>query len=370
MKNFYALSLVFSIAMLYCGYANAQTDLRVVRIAVAGTSHGHSGWVLGKKDSQDVIVTGIYERDKMLVDKQVQQFKLDRKLFYDDLNRMLDQLRPEAVVAFGSIYDHLQVVEACAPRGIHVMVEKPLAVSKEHAKRMESLAKKHNILLLTNYETSWYPATEKVLQLTADSNYTGGITKAVFHHGHEGPKEIGVGPEFLDWLTDPVQNGGGAVIDFGCYGANIMTALMGSTRPLSVFAVLRQYKPEIYSKVDDEATIVVEYPRSTAIIQASWNWPFGRKDMEVYGPDGYVVTYDGAHISRKNRSGAARRDSITVSETRVYTDPFKYLAHAVRKKITVPEFGLYSLSNNVRVVEILDAAKESASTGRKVVFKE
>ena len=154
--------------------------------------------------------------------------------------------------------------------------------------RMEQLAKKHKIHLLTNYETSWYPTTEKTYRLVNDSSYVGAIRKVVIHDGHQGPKEIGVSKEFLDWLTDPVQNGGGALIDFGCYGANLMTYLMKGQEPLSVTAVTQQFKPSIYPKVDDEATIILAYPTAQCIIQASWNWPFGRKDMEVYGESGYI----------------------------------------------------------------------------------
>ena len=50
--------------------------------------------------------------------------------------------------------------------------------------------------------------------------------------GHRGPKEINVQPEFFGWLTDPVKNGGGALFDFGCYGANLMTWMMDNQRPL------------------------------------------------------------------------------------------------------------------------------------------
>ena len=112
----------------------------------------------------------------------------------------------------------------------------------------------------------------------------------VVHDGHRGPKEIGVGPEFLAWLTDPKLNGAGALFDFGCYGADLMTWLMDGARPLTVTAVTQQIKPEIYSRVDDEATIILTYPKTQAIVQASWNWPFDRKDMEVYGQTGYVIT--------------------------------------------------------------------------------
>jgi predicted dehydrogenase len=66
---------------------------------------------------------------------------------------MLDKTKPEGVLTFTSIFEHLKVVEACAPRGIHVMVEKPLAVSTKHAEAMQKLVNKYNIMLLTNYET-------------------------------------------------------------------------------------------------------------------------------------------------------------------------------------------------------------------------
>ncbi|HUH74735.1 MAG TPA: Gfo/Idh/MocA family oxidoreductase, partial [Chitinophagales bacterium] len=138
-----------------------------IRLAVAGMSHGHISFILNradkfnlnKTDKKDFEVVGICESDKELVKLRVEQFQLQPEIIYSDLTKMLDEIKPEAVVAFGSIFDHLAVVEACAPRGIHVMVEKPLAVNMEHAKRMVQLAKEHNIHLLTNYETSWYPTT-------------------------------------------------------------------------------------------------------------------------------------------------------------------------------------------------------------------
>jgi predicted dehydrogenase len=341
-----------------------------VKVAVAGISHGHVPWILGRKGKSDVILAGVYEPNKALAQRYADEFKLSKDLFYTDLAQMLDAVKPEAVVAFGSIYEHMAVVEACAPRGIHVMVEKPLATNNAHAEQMYALAKKHRIHLLTNYETSWYPTTAKTVQLARDSNFVGNIRKVIFHHGHQGPKEIGVNPEFFQWLTDPVQNGGGALIDFGCYGANIITHLMQGQDPVSVTAVTQQFKPAIYPKVDDEATIIVNYPSTQCIIQASWNWPFSRKDMEVYGDKGYIITRDNNNMRMKNsESKPEEAIRITAKEVPVYTDPFAYFADVIRGKITVPENGLYSLENNVKAVRILDAARESAKTGKTVLFK-
>ncbi len=254
-----------------------------IRLAVAGMSHGHISFILGRPDKGDFELVGVSDPNSELTDWLAKRYQLSSKLVYNDLEKMLDETKPEAVVAFGSVFDHLAVVEACAPRGIHVMVEKPLAVSVEHAKRMEELAKKHDIHLLTDYETSWYPTTAMTLNMVRDEKFVGEMRKVVFHHGHQGPKEIGCDKYFLAWLTDPVLNGGGALIDFGCYGANLMTALTQGEKPISVTAVTRTFKPDIYPKVDDEASIIISYPESQCIIQASWNWPFNRKDMEIYG---------------------------------------------------------------------------------------
>src|SRR5438270_2578321 len=111
--------------------------------------------------------------------------------------------------------------------------------------------------------------------------------------GHAGPERINVQPEFLAWLRDPVKNGAGALFDFGCYGANLMTWMMDNQRPLSVTAVTKTIKPRIYPRVDDEAEILVEYPRATGIIQGSWNWPFSRKDFEVYAERSYAIATGG-----------------------------------------------------------------------------
>ncbi|MEO8471782.1 MAG: Gfo/Idh/MocA family oxidoreductase [Chryseolinea sp.] len=347
----------------------AQT-LAPLRVGVAGITHGHVGWILGKTTKTDVSVVGIYEPDVALSQKFAKQYGLASSLFYTDLDKMLDATKPEAVVAFGSIFQHQAAVEACAPRGIHVMVEKPLATTVEAALKMSALAKKNKIFLLTNYETSWYPTTDKTYQLVNDSNFVGNIRKVVIHDGHSGPKEIGVGKEFFDWLTDPIQNGGGALVDFGCYGANLMTYLMKGEQPVSVTAVTQQFKPDIYPKVDDEATIIVSYPKAQCIIQASWNWPFGRKDLEVYGVTGYIIASNSStlHTRGKDMKTETVRE-ISVNDTKTYQDPFLYFSDVIRRKIKVPENGLYSLENNVTVVKILEAARESAKTGKAVALK-
>lgn len=367
-KNTLLLIVAWILSMPVFGQNDQDKKLK---IAVARMTHGHVVFILErlKNNSSDLELTGIYEPNKELAENYAKKYNLNTSLFYDDLEMMLDRVKPEAVLAFGSIFEHLGVVEACAPKGIHVMVEKPLAVNMEHATRMKELADQYKILLLTDYETSWYPSTAKAWQLVNDSNYVGQLKKVVIHDGHEGPKEIGCGPEFLEWLTDPVQNGGGAVIDFGCYGANLMTYLTKGQKPISVKASLRQLKPDVYPEVDDDATIIVSYPGAECIIQASWNWPFGRKDMEIYGQTGYIMADNRSGMRIRNRLSAGEtKIDISAENVEVFEDPFSYLKHVIRGRITMKPYDPYSLENNMVVVKILDAARESAKAGKEIRF--
>ena len=243
------------------------------------------------------------------------------------------------------------------------MMEKPLAVSLGDALAMEKAANAGKIQVLVNYETSWYRSNHAAYDLVHEGAL-GDVRKVVVHDGHNGPKEIGVEPEFLAWLTDPKLNGGGALFDFGCYGADLMTWLMDGRRPQTVTAVTQQLKPEIYSRVDDEATIILTYPRAQAIIQASWNWPFGRKDMEVYGATGYAITVQGNDI-RVRRAGENAEQQLAAKPVPApYDNELSYLRAVILDGAKPDE--LSSLETNVTVTEILDAARRSAASGETV----
>ena len=265
-----------------------------VRVAIAGLVHGHvDGFFRLVKTHGIVEIVGVFDPDTSLQQKYGQKYGLDHSVFFTDLGVMLDRVKPEAVATFTSTYDHPVVVEACAVRHIPVMMEKPLAVSMEHAQAIQRAAKRSGIPVIVNYETTWYASHGAMWTLLKEQHAAGEIRKMVAMDGHEGPKEIHVGPEFFQWLTDPVKNGAGALFDFGCYGANLMTWLMDNQRPVAITAITQTDKPAIYPHVDDEATVLVQYPHAQGIIQGSWNWPFSRKDFEVYAERGYANAVGG-----------------------------------------------------------------------------
>jgi predicted dehydrogenase len=322
--------------------------------------------ILGRANKGDIEIVGIAEPNRELVERHAKRYGFKMDLVYPTIEEMIEKTKPEAVLAFNSIYEHLKVVEICAPLGIHVMVEKPLAVSVDHVNKMLALAKKYNIHLLTNFETTWYTTNAFAYSTVVEEKKVGDIRKIVFYTGHQGPKEIGCSKEFLNWLTDPVQNGAGALNDFGCYGSNLATWFMNGETPVSVSAVTQQIKPDVYPKVDDEATIVLTYKKSQVIIQASWNWPYGRKEMELYGNKGYVFCKTGSKMSVKEDGKKEETMENLPPLPPGRDDPFGYFANVIGGSIKMKPFDLSSPENNDIVVKILEAAKIAARTGKTV----
>ena len=338
-----------------------------LRVGIAGLVHGHVGGFLQQNQRRsDIQIVGIAEEDGKLAAFYESKFALAHNIFYANVDAMLEKAKPQAVLVYTNTYDHRSVVEACARHGVPVMMEKPLAVSVEDARAIEAAAQRGKIQVLVNYETTWYRSNRAAYDLVHE-NAIGDIRKVVVHDGHSGPKEIGVESWFLAWLTDPKLNGAGALFDFGCYGADLMTWLMDNRRPDAVTAVTQRIKPEIYSRVDDEATIVLTYPKAQAILQASWNWPFSRKDMEVYGQTGYAITVERDAVRVRLPGQVEKLHDAKPLDPRE-SDSVNYLRAVIQDGM--PPQGLSSLETNMIVTEILDAARQSAATGKTVHFRE
>ena len=345
--------------------APAESAKPPVRFAIVGLEHDHAlGFIPRLHDRTEVLLVGIVETNRDLISRYSRRFNLSSNLFFPTLDALLAQTKPQAVATFTSTFGHQRVVEICAAHGVDVMMEKPLATNMKQARAIAAAAKQSGINVFVNYETSWYPGNQAAFTLVHDEKQIGEIRKIVVHDGHRGPQEIGCSTNFLAWLTDPVLNGGGALNDFGCYGADLATWLFDGQRPTSVFATTLRLKPEIYPKVEDEATIVLTYPQAQVILQPSWNWPFDRKDMEIYGRTGYVLVPQ-ANLLRVRTAQMREEKEVTPAPlSGAMADPLSYFAAVVRREIKPT--GLASLEVNMLVVEILAAAHKSAETGKRV----
>jgi predicted dehydrogenase len=340
-----------------------------LRIAIAGLNHGHVAGFLRSAQSRaaDVVIVAVWDPDAGLLAKYARSNHFAAGQLYTDLDKMLDAAKPEAVATFTDTYAHAGVVEACAPRHIPVMMEKPLAVDIGQARAIRQASERYQTPVIVNYETTWYRSHGEIWTLLHEQKAAGEIRRMVAMDGHQGPREIHVQPEFFAWLSDPVKNGAGALFDFGCYGANLMTWMMDNQRPLKVTALTQTDKPDIYAHVDDEATVLLEYPKAQGIIQASWNWPVARKDFEVYGATGYAIATGGDNL-RVRLPGARAEETPTPPALKPQeADSISYLAAITRGQLKPG--GLSSLENNMIVIEILSAARESARTGRTITLE-
>ena len=353
-------------AMAGAAQAPAAAPLRV---AVVGLVHGHvEGFLGAMRQHQDVQLVGVSDPDPELAAKYEKKYALPESLFYTgpfntSIEQMIQAAHPQALLVYTSIADHRKVIETAAKYGVSVMVEKPLTISLDDALAIRQVAREHHIHVLVNYETTWY-ASNRAAYDEAERGRLGAIRRLVIHDGHNGPQEIGVPPEFFRILTDPAQNGAGALYDFGCYGADLATWMMHGEAPLTVTAVLNHDKPQIYPNVDDDATVILAYPHAQAVLQASWNWPFGRKDMEVYGATGTAITV-GSDRLRVHPQNEDERLTNSPPLPAMEQDSLHYLAAVLGGQID-SRGSLGALDTNVVVMQILDAARESARTGKTV----
>lgn len=330
------------------------------KMAVAGLVHSHVWGHLGRMAKGDVArLVGVAEANPELVAEGKKLTGPDVP-YFDDYRKMLAEAKPDIVWAFVENNRHLEIVQACAPRKIHVMFEKPLASSLKDALAIARLARQHGIQVMTNYQMAWWPANY-AMKAQADGGAIGRVWRLRGIVGHGGPGSTGARNKyFFDWLTDPVKNGAGALVDFGCY--NALWALWYMGKPETVYAQVNQLRPETFPQVEDNSTLILHYKNGVALLEGSWDLPRSFQDLEVFGLQGSLYLGGGKVELRKGRGAAEEVTAPALPPERA--EPVAYLVNCLKNQ--KPIDGLVALDINVDAVEILEAAKESIRTGRAV----
>ena len=337
---------------------------RPTRCAIVGLNHDHVWELLHYfEDDPEGDLVAIAEPDKELVEKARSKVRATVR-FYSDYIQMLDEAKPEVVFATTENDRHLAILRECAKRHIHYSTEKPMATNAADAHEMERLAERAGIKLMVNYWNAWAAPSHELVR-RVKSGAIGSVQKIIVQYGHQGPKEIGVTKQFADWLYDPVKNGGGAIMDFGCYGAEWALWLKG--RPSQVYATTHRLKGEQHNPVDDDATMVLDYPDATVIVEPSWDWPYTMDRVYVFGPKGSMLATRNELFLRSSsaQGSSVGPDGAPLSPSplpRQASNPIAYLVDRVRQNQPIED--PLSARLNVEVVEILDAARESVRSGR------
>ena len=338
------------------------------RLAIVGLDHDHV-WGLLKiiANEPDAELLAIADPHPELVEKAKATAPAGVK-FFSDYIRMLDEVKPDAVIVTTANNRHLEILRACAQRKIHFFTEKPMAASGADAREMERLASEAGVKLMVNYGNAWSGPTQDAITRIKHGEI-GKVQKIIVQFGHAGPKEIGTSKYFTDWLYDPVRNGAGALMDFGCYGADWAMVLKG--RPERVYATSLKLKTEQHNAVEDDATVLLEYPDATAILMPSWDWPSGKGQAEIFGSKGsLLVRGDGLLFQPAKGETTVQNPDGKPIEIRPVPPAARngvaYFLYCIRNNRPIE--GPVSPALNAGVNEIIDAAKESIRTNRAVAM--
>jgi predicted dehydrogenase len=260
------------------------------RIGVAGLDHDHI-WSVSRGFLQDTRakMVAVADAHPSQLEKAKSSWGVERT--YASYQEMLDTEDLDAILVYTDNASAADVVEAAAARGVHVLVEKPMAATLEQADRMLIAARQSGITMMVNWPIAWSPALNTALDIARRGDI-GEIFKVRYRAAHQGPKELGCSPFFYEWLYDKKRNGAGALMDYCCYGANYAAYLLG--RPNAVTGIAGRFVKD-YITVDDNAVILAKYTHGLAICEASWT---------QYG-FGYELMINGS-------SGSVRCDRITV----------------------------------------------------------
>ena len=287
---------------------------------------------------------------------------------YAEHEQMLDRERPDAVLVFSSNAEHRELVELAAGRGIHTLVEKPMAATLEQADGMVLAAKRAGTVLMVNWPTAW-STTLRTAHRLAREGRVGEVWQVKFRGGHCGPDELGCSPEFQGFLFDRHLNGAGALNDYAGYGATLCVWFLGSPNSVAGMAG-RLLKTHL--AVDDNAVLLLRYPRALCILEMTWTEAVAHRpahDLIVYGTQGTMVVPMSARegnvrvYTRDNKEGTeAPPDPLP---TGVTNGP-ECFVKAIREG-QWPE-GICSPNLSRQAQEIMEAGLISARSGAAIAL--
>ena len=202
-------------------------------------------------------------------------------------------MRIDIALICTDIASHSRFCEETLSRGIHTVVEKPMATSLEDGIRMYRAAKCYDAQLVINWPVAWFPAFNKAKEL-ADSGIIGDILRFQYRSpSTRGPYKLG---EYTNeqlsklWWYDK-KRGGGSIMDYAGYGCVLSTWFMNGQLPLKVSGVKKNFFLP-FSDVEDYSTFTLEYENAVSVIEGSWSTMNNGEIATgpiVYGSEGVIV---------------------------------------------------------------------------------
>ena len=336
-----------------------------VRVGVLGLTHDHVWGNLDNLLKQDhAELVGAAEPDERL--RRKFQERYGDKLVAPDYDALLEDRHDlQAVFAFADNRTSAELGIRAARRGLHVMLEKPMASSFALADSLAAAGRRHGVQVMVNWLHNWNPKIRKAYDLVREGA-VGDVYKLRYCAGHAGPREIGCSPIFCDWLYDSSRNGVGALTDQGGYSATICRWFLGYPRRVVAMGG-RLTKTDITDL--DNVAILLRYERALGIAESSWSWVGGYPSTGpyVYGTEGSLVAH-----------GAREAAGVTLV-TRENPNPVAVDAPPLAEgQRNAPEYFIQCITNERPIEglvspeicrdaqEILEAAIHSIQTGSEI----
>lgn len=283
---------------------------------------------------------------------------------YKDIEEMLKDGQIDALVVSTPNYLHSPQTIAALNVGVHVMVEKPMAMNTPEAEKMYEASRRAGATLMVAH---CWRFDQDVLWLKGQLGKLGKIirTKGIGVHTHWGP---------AGWFTKKEFAGGGAMADMGIHALDTARFLLGDPKPVSVYAKIGTYYKDF--DVDDTGTIIVEWDNgATSFIESGWWQPHAdgpEAATQLYGTEGFGQLFPTRlEIPNKNEK------KIEVIESgfefpreehcpqSLYDAQLRYFVECIEKKQTPNPGGPEGIVN----MKVIDAAYESSRTGKVVDIK-
>jgi predicted dehydrogenase len=349
-------SSLFSI--LHSSFATKETHMAdKLRVGVLGLSHDHV-WenlkALGESDAGRLVAAADPHPE---LRAKVEAAGCER--VFDDFMQLLDSVELDAVYIFGDNQTGAELAVAAAQRGLHILIEKPMASTFAGAARMRGAARAAGVQLMVNWPIFWWPHLQYAFKLIAEGRI-GEVFQVNYRSAHAGPRELGCSPHFSEWLYDPRRNGAGALMDYCCYGAALTCTLLGL--PSRVTAVSgRIAKPDLMA--EDNAVLVMQHARAISTSTASWT-QVGHMTSYIpmiYGSAGTLVLQNGeVWLADQAHEDGVKLD-LPAPEWRSSAELF--LSHV---RSGEPIGGLCGADVGMMAQEVLEAGLISAAEGRTV----
>lgn len=298
---------------------------------------------------------------------------------YDDYRQLLDEEKLDAVIVCAENARHPEVITAAAERGLHIVTEKPMAADLSGALQVARACRANGVELMVNWPTTWSPAIRKMKELI-DAGVIGDVWEIKWRNGASmGPLSYGTGEDAVTDLEKGAEwwhyaaPGGGALLDYCCYGASL--ALWYLDAPALSATGLRLNVASPYGDAEDNAIITVRFPQAVAILEGTWTtWNVGVPTGPIaYGSRGCLVA--GQHVGAGGRAMPAvsvytsRAHGLQAADEIVEGDPLpagratpaeEFVHHLHTGDPLHPTL---QMAHNLRAMAILDAGRRSAESG-------